>query len=174
MGVSTIPVREAFKRLTAQNVLTVVSGRSIGIPPFTVDRLHDLRNVRVEVEGLAAEWAVDHVTKDGLATLERGLEEMVAAVSDGDLKGFHRSNRAFHFELYRAAGSPVLFNIIENLWLQISPFFSLLHESGNPKSANKQHELVIKAIKKRDKTAARTAIRADIDAAYQILQSLLP
>src|SRR4051812_10868239 len=55
--VSTMPVREALKRLTAANALTVVSGRSIGIPPLTLDRLTDLRNVRVEIEGTAAAWA---------------------------------------------------------------------------------------------------------------------
>jgi DNA-binding transcriptional MocR family regulator len=45
-GVSAMPVREALKRLTASNALTVVSGRSIGVPPITLERFRDLRNVR--------------------------------------------------------------------------------------------------------------------------------
>src|ERR1700740_3238931 len=44
-GVSAMPVREALKRLTASNALTVVSGRSIGVPPITLERFTDLRNV---------------------------------------------------------------------------------------------------------------------------------
>ena len=56
-GVSTMPVREALKRLTAANALTVVSGRSMGIPPLNLDRLTDLRNVRLELEGVAVAWA---------------------------------------------------------------------------------------------------------------------
>ena len=173
LGVSAMPVREALKRLTAANALTVVYGRSIGIPPLTVDRLKDLRNVRIEIEGLATEWAVDHFTPVGIAVLDEQYEKMKEAIAAKNAKGFLRSNRAFHFEIYRTAGSPVALRIIENLWLQISPYFSLLHESGNPKTANKHHAVMIKAIRKRDKAAARAASRADIDSAYKVLLTLL-
>ena len=52
-GVSAMPVREALRRLTAANALTVVSGRSIGIPRLSRAKLTDLRNVRIEIEALA-------------------------------------------------------------------------------------------------------------------------
>ncbi|HVI80778.1 MAG TPA: GntR family transcriptional regulator, partial [Candidatus Acidoferrum sp.] len=55
-GVSAMPVREALHRLVAEKALTVVAGRSVGIPPVTVERLEDLQRVRVEIEGAAAEW----------------------------------------------------------------------------------------------------------------------
>src|SRR5260221_7819583 len=70
-GVSTMPVREALQRLTAAKALTVISGRSIGIPRLTAERLLDLRRVRLEVESLAAEWAVEHTTPDLIQALER-------------------------------------------------------------------------------------------------------
>src|SRR3978361_2237694 len=38
-GVSAMPVREAILRLTAEKALTVVAGRSRGIPPLTRERL---------------------------------------------------------------------------------------------------------------------------------------
>ena len=56
-GVSAMPVREALHRLSAAQALTVVAGRSVGIPALTVERLEDLRRVRGEIEGLAAAWA---------------------------------------------------------------------------------------------------------------------
>lgn len=173
LGVSTMPVREAFKRLTAANALTVVSGRSIGVPPLTASRLTDLRNVRIELEGLAAAWAIGKFTAEGIARLEVEQEKMKIAAADRDVKGFLRSNRAFHFEVYRTAGSPVALSLIENLWLQISPFFNLLQESGNPKAANTQHDALIKAVKSGDTDAARAAIRADIDGSYRVLIDLL-
>lgn len=173
LGVSTMPVREAFKRLTAANALTIVSGRSIGIPPLTVARLQDLRNVRIEVESLAAEWAVENFTEDRIASLEAQHERMKNAIPVRDVKAFLGANRSFHFEIYRTAGSPVIMSIIENLWLQISPYFSLLHESSNPTNANKQHELIVAAIRSRDKQAVVAAIRADIQGAYEVLLDLL-
>src|SRR5689334_24973284 len=53
-GVSAMPVREALQRLTTAKALTVISGRSIGIPKLSLDLLTDLRRVRLEVETLAA------------------------------------------------------------------------------------------------------------------------
>ena len=37
-GVSAMPVREALHRLVAEKALTVVAGRSVGIPPLNIDR----------------------------------------------------------------------------------------------------------------------------------------
>ena len=69
-GVSHMPVREALKRLTAANALTVVSGRSIGIPSLSRSALTDLRNVRLELESLAAVWAARRITDEELANLD--------------------------------------------------------------------------------------------------------
>jgi DNA-binding GntR family transcriptional regulator len=41
-GVSAMPVREALQRLTAEKALTIVSGRSVGIPELQASRLRDL------------------------------------------------------------------------------------------------------------------------------------
>lgn len=46
-----MPVREALHRLVAEKALTVVAGRSVGIPPLSIERLKDLKRVRVEIEG---------------------------------------------------------------------------------------------------------------------------
>lgn len=172
-GVSAMPVREALKRLTAANALTVVSGRSIGIPPLSAGRLGDLRRVRIEVESIAAEWAAEKIDADSIATLDSLLKDMKRATKTGDVKGYLHGNRAFHFEVYRAAGSETLLAIIENLWLQISPYFNLLHGSGNYAAANEQHEAILDAIRAGDKSALKAAVRADIDGAYGVLMALL-
>ena len=66
-GVSAMPVREAILRLTAERALTVVTGRSLGIPPLTRDRLADLTRTRLAIEALAVSWAVPHIDADLLA-----------------------------------------------------------------------------------------------------------
>ena len=66
-GVSAMPVREALQRLTAARVLTVISSRSIGVPPLSEERLLDLRRVRLEVELIAALWATPNI---GAAEIE--------------------------------------------------------------------------------------------------------
>jgi DNA-binding GntR family transcriptional regulator len=172
-GVSAMPVREALQRLTAARVLTVISGRSIGIPPLTAERMLDLRKVRLEVEALAAHWAAPLVAEEQLRRLDEILMRLEEAVRGGDRKAYVRLNRAFHFGIYAAAGSDVLLAIIENLWLQISPYFHLLHASGNYPQANAQHQMMLEGLKVRDGAAVRRALRNDIEEASRILAGLL-
>src|SRR5690242_12446825 len=68
-GVSAMPVREALQRLTGERALTVISGRSVGIPQLAAERLQDLTNVRMALEGTAAEWAAARIGADDLLKL---------------------------------------------------------------------------------------------------------
>jgi len=172
-GVSAMPVREALHRLTAAKALTVVSGRSIGIPPLSAARLLDLKQVRIEVEGLAGAWAAGHATPSAIAELEGALATLSEAANKGDVRAYLRANRRFHFTIYRSAGSDVLIAIIESLWLQISPFFHLLHASGNYAVSNREHTQMLRALRKGDPGKLRESIIADIEAAASVLRAQL-
>jgi DNA-binding GntR family transcriptional regulator len=172
-GISAMPVREALQRLTAARVLTVISGRSIGVPPLSQERLFDLRRVRLEVESLAAVWAIPSLGDSEFKHLEECVAAMDDAVRRGENKQYLRWNRAFHFGIYNAAGSEALLAIIETLWLQISPYFHLLRASGNYPKANRQHELMLAALRARDEGAVSRALRDDIESAYRVLASLI-
>jgi DNA-binding GntR family transcriptional regulator len=172
-GVSQMPVREALRRLTAENALTVVSGRSIGIPLLNRDRLTDLKNVRIEIEQIAAAWAVERITPPELEALRRHLEDLTSANGSGDVKTYLRANHNFHFCIYRAARSQTLLHIIENLWLQISPYFNLLHGSGNYSAANEQHLGMYEALRRRDAATVQRGLREDIEAAYRLLITMV-
>ncbi|MDQ0393956.1 GntR family transcriptional regulator [Labrys monachus] len=172
-GVSAMPVREALQRLTAAKALTVISGRSIGIPRLSKERLGDLRRVRLEVEGLAGAWAAGRAGRQDLDDLERELQALASAAAAGDIKGYVRANRQFHFAIYRMAGSDVLLGIIESLWLQISPYFHLLHASGNYAVSNREHAEMFRAMQNGDAARLRASIVADIEAAATVLQGCL-
>src|SRR5579863_7780228 len=70
-GVSAMPVREALKRLTAAGALSPMSGRSIGVPHLSLERLADLRRVRLSIEGMATEWAAKSMEPSELDRLEQ-------------------------------------------------------------------------------------------------------
>ena len=170
-GVSPMPVREALRRLTAANALTVVSGRSIGIPALSRERLTDLHNVRFEIEAIAAGWASQNRSDADLAIFARDLDSLERANGADDVKAYLRANYTFHFAIYRAAGSETLLKIIKDLWLQISPYFNMLH--GSYSTANTYHQQMFAALRDRDERAVQAAVRGDIDAAFDVLIDLL-
>ena len=89
------------------------------------------------------------------------------------MRSFLRANHALHFAIYRAARSETLLTIIENLWLQISPYFNLLRGSGNYEVSNNHHQVMVDGLKARNEKQVSDAVRADIDAAYQVLLELV-
>lgn len=173
-GVSAMPVREAILRLTAEKALTVVAGRSLGIPPLSRDRLADLTRTRLEIEALAVTWAVPNITRPIVAHLERLIEEMDNIKPDREArKVYLRSNREFHFTIYQASGSETVIGIIESLWLQVSPYFNLLQDRGNFVVSNRHHRRLADALAAGDAEAVRSAVQADIRDAASILGSVI-
>lgn len=173
LDVSPMPVREAISRLMALGALTVVSGRSIGVPRLGLQELADLRRVRSEVEASAVRWAVQQRDAAFLAKLEEILCSMEAAEKAGQVREFIHANYDFHFAIYHQAGSPLLLEIIGNIWLRINPQFHLLQRHGHYRVSNRQHRALFDAISAGDEDAAVAALREDIGSAYEVILATL-
>jgi DNA-binding GntR family transcriptional regulator len=172
-AVSHMPVREALRRLIAERALVVVSGRSVGLPALSTEGLEDLRRVRIEIEGLATEWATNRLADADHDRFDELVATMTRADAENDVTAYLHANRDFHFAIYRAAGSETLLSMIESLWLQISPYFNLLHASGDYERANREHGTIAAALRRGDAKGARKAVRADIDGAAATLRQIL-
>lgn len=168
-GVSPMPVRDAITRLTAAGALTVVSGRSIGVPQLDKAVFTDLRNVRLELETLCLRWAIENTSEDFKRDLKEKLGIMIAAERAGEVKGFIHANYDFHFAIYRQAGSDTLLEIISNIWLRINPHFHVLQTYGHYKISNKQHQEIVDGICNNDTARAITALKDDINSAYDTM-----
>jgi DNA-binding GntR family transcriptional regulator len=173
LDVSPMPVREAISRLMALGALTIVSGRSIGVPRLGSQELGDLRKVRLEVEATAVRWAVAGCDAAFLGRLEQILCSMEVAEKAGQVRDFIHGNYDFHFAIYRQAGSPLLLEIIGNIWLRINPQFHLLQRHGHYRVSNRQHRAMFDAIRAGDAEGAAAALREDIDSAYEVILATL-
>lgn len=58
LGSSPMPVREALQRLSAENAFEVTETSRLRVRMMTVERLREIRDARVALEGLLAEKAV--------------------------------------------------------------------------------------------------------------------
>ncbi|MEM9913254.1 MAG: GntR family transcriptional regulator [Pseudomonadota bacterium] len=168
-GVSAMPVREALTRLAAVGVMANVSGRSVGVPMMTREELSDLRDVRLEIETKAVEWAVKNQTPEFVNELEVMLADLLQAEKVRDVRGFIKNNYAFHFRLYQQANSPVLMDIINTLWLRVSPHLYHADQRSRHRISNDNHKLIIDAVRGRDVETAQKALIADVTGSYDDL-----
>jgi DNA-binding GntR family transcriptional regulator len=173
-GTSAMPVREALRRLVAEQALEILPNRSVIVPRMTRARLEDLRRVRVAIEGMAAEQAAAHITAEELDKLQALLDEMRAKVKEGGAHGYLSQNQDFHFTIYAAARSAVLLPIIESLWLQIGPVLTVISADLKLSAifAEKHHTKALTALRRGNGASARAAIAGDISEAADYLLKL--
>ncbi|HTE38946.1 MAG TPA: GntR family transcriptional regulator [Reyranella sp.] len=173
LGVSLTPVREAIRRLVAEGAFEMRPSRSVRVPLMTRDRILELRDIRLAVEGLAAEKAAAVATREQAAQLRRIANELLAARSRGDTAADRAKIREFHFALYAIAGQPTLLRVIEGLWLQTGPYMNLLYPDfiASPRGPERRLR-IIKALQAHDAVAARRDIEGDISDALSYVASL--
>jgi len=171
-GISATPVREALQRLVAERLLEMMPNRSIVVPGLSSDKFVELVRIRTALEGLAAELAASNFKASHIARLKVLLIEIDEAIQERDNKAYVDLNQRFHFSIYERAESPHLLRLIQDLWVQVGPFFNgLFDDESYITHANDQHVRIIEALEKNDKTAVREFIVRDITTAAD---SLLP
>ncbi|MDG1458359.1 MAG: GntR family transcriptional regulator [Pseudoprimorskyibacter sp.] len=168
-NVSAMPVREALTRLVAIGVVANVSGRSVGVPVLGYEELTDLRDVRLEIETLAVRWAVRNRDEAFVADLVDLLDRLEKTERSGDVSGYIKTNYEFHLRLYQQSHSPVLSDIIDTLWLRVSPHLYQLDRESQYKVSNSHHRKIVQSVRDGDEKAASEALFEDITDAYDVL-----
>ncbi len=174
LGVGQMPVRAALQRLAAEGALVNVPNAGVVVPRLSVAEFDDLLQMRMLLEGEAAERGSLRLSTRDRGQLRSLCQAMAAALARGDAPGYLVPNEDFHLLLYRAAGSPTLLGLIDTLWLKAGPVSNQLFD--NPDAAgmlNAAHEALLKALAKGDSAGVRRAVERDIFVAGQFLRERL-
>lgn len=175
LGVSVMPVREAVSRLVAGGALEVRPNRAVAVPLMTRAGFRDLTETRIFNEARAARLAAQRMSVaelDQLRVLERAFRDSLASTDGRDAV---RANKALHFHIYDCAGSPMLRELIEVMWLRAGPVINLdlTHMSRRSRNAASvhHHAILVEAIARRDEEAAAAAMADDIGSAADFILS---
>jgi DNA-binding GntR family transcriptional regulator len=169
LGTSAMPVREAVNRLIAEKALQLLPSRQIIVPRMTRAKFAELSSLRQTLEGLAAKAACKHIGEAQIRELEALNESLIEAIADDDTINTLELNKSFHFALYSAGRSEILLPLIEGLWMQAGPFLHLSLSQQKWHWTNKQHLVILDALRRGDRAAVVTAIRRDIRDTAELL-----
>ena len=162
MRVSETPVREAVMQLVRERALVLQTSRSLTVPRLSVGQYLELRQIRLELEGLAAAEAASHVTARDIAALKKLHAALLKAELSGHAAEAVRLNWHFHARIYQCAAMPELFNIIQGLWLRTGPLLTYLYPHAPPTYPGRHRHLdVIDRLNAGDGAGVRAAIQAD-------------
>ncbi len=179
-GTSHMPVREALRRLVAENGLEIAHNGSARVPAVSRQRLDDLCQVRSNLEGMATSLAALRMSKAQIAHSLTLAKEHEALGRDGHVRQMLRKNQEFHFSIYDQSGSEVLPQMIETLWLRYGPYLRLLSnlveqqlDAGVIHPYSTYHYEMIDAFEARDGEKAGKLMVKDIEATQVLLHQML-
>ena len=124
----------------------------LGITETYIKEHYQLRAI---LESAAASLAAEPETD--ISEIESVYEEAEEALKEGNLKQYTDLNRAFHHEIWSAAGNQKMKNMISELWNGLS-MGSMVSEEDYAKVSIKEHERIWRAIKAHDQKEAQKAM----------------
>ena len=136
LKMSKTPVRDALARLRTEGFVETFPRRGYRIVPMTLADMNELFDVRIILEGGAAELAAERITNaeldelDRLADITYDLEETLS------LDQFVLANRRFHSAIARAAGRERLLTLVSRNLDELERFFYLGARCARRESRN--------------------------------------
>jgi len=168
-AMSSTPIRDAIRQLSAENAIEFAPNRHIRVPTLSGDQLRELRDIRVALEGMAAERAAAASDDAAIRELRRLDSRIVAARDAGNIPACVERIQELHFFVYRLSGMSHLIGLIEGLWLRSAPYVPLLFPAYSMRERGNLRGLVIDALEARDGASARRFLEADICGAMNFI-----
>ncbi|HEY6100193.1 MAG TPA: FadR/GntR family transcriptional regulator [Anaeromyxobacter sp.] len=182
-GIGRSSVRDAIRILEVRGVVKPRQGGGTVVQAFSSDVLvaelastlvrkralvQELMEVRCMIEPPLAARAAAHASSGQIEHLEEILRRQRDKVSRGEMAVEEDSQ--FHSEIARAAGNPVMLAVLDTLVsLLTETRRRFLHDEERARTSLTGHRLVLRAIRRREPSAAEAAMRKHIRSVEAII-----
>mgnify|MGYP003115247057 CR=1 FL=1 len=170
LGVSRTPLREALNRLVSEGLLTFRARHGYYVPPLTLEGFEAEYGIRpildvaaLELQGLPAPETIE--------TLKALNRDFLAARTTAQRIDI---DDAFHIELIKDCGNPVLLTMIRQQMVRTRRFeFAYLREQTHTSKAADEHAAIMAALDAGDLNAACAALRTNLTSGLDPLRDWL-
>jgi len=168
-GVSRIPVREAFRTLAAEGLVTFHQRRGAIVTELRRADVEEILSIRAVLEGMAVRAAAERVTPEELECIRRSLEDLNAARDTPER--YFQLNYAFHASILDAAHRPHTAALVKKLRNTIETVTrKYLDPVGRVEIVHKDHSAIFEALSRHDAEAAE---RLCIEHTRHVLEGIL-
>lgn len=162
IGMSRMPVREAFRRLAADGLVTLRPNRGCVVAGLTLDELNEAFEIRSVLEGLAVRLIMPQLTSEHFEELDRLLARM-ERVGEAGSSDWVLRHQEFHAYIYSLSGRPKLVRQIASLHVAIEPYMRIWFDYvDKPLSAREEHQRLIDVLKSGDVVEAEKVMQEHV------------
>ncbi|KFE51741.1 GntR family transcriptional regulator [Pseudomonas syringae] len=158
LGVSRPSVREALRQLQSEGLIVQTASRGVKIPWLSSKEIEEIYQVRIALEGLAAELFADRATDEQIGDLEKALEEIEHAREyPEDHRRFRLAKTTFYEILFAGADNATAARALRTYHLRLALIWGATPRAQDIEARKAEMRSIIDAIKKRDAVQARHA-----------------
>ncbi|HCC78270.1 MAG: hypothetical protein A2X25_01100 [Chloroflexi bacterium GWB2_49_20] len=157
-GVSRIPVREAFRTLAAEGLVTFEQRRGVIVTELTRADVEEIMTVRAVLEGMACRAAAERATPEQLDEIHLGLRKLEEARKEPEQ--YYHLNSAFHAAILNASNQPhtaALVMKFRNMMETVARQY--LDPVGRVEIVHEDHRAIYEALVRHDADEAEKLIK---------------
>jgi DNA-binding GntR family transcriptional regulator len=158
MGVSRMPIREAFRKLESEGLILLEPHKGAVVKSININDIEEIYALRSELEKMAVYQSVELLTQEDIAQLSSLVDQMENA-EDADT--FVQDNIDFHRLLVKRCRWERLNSFIGTLWNGLPQQTPHLL-SGQIETSNTEHRKILEAVLKKDKETAAKLVSEHI------------
>lgn len=167
-GVSTIPLREALRRLQSDGLVEVVRNVGARVAVFDDEQVEHTLQILARLEGYATAIAAPAMSAGDVAASRKINDRMAEALEEFDPAAFTALNREFHFSIYEHCPDGHLRSLLEAEWTRLDHMrrSAFAYAPGRARRSVAEHERILTLIsEKADAAEIERAARAHKNAA---------
>jgi DNA-binding GntR family transcriptional regulator len=166
LGISTTPLREALRRLSAEGLVELQSHRDARVTELSAEEARDLVEIRLALDPVAASLAAQRRTRDDIAELRASALGLVSLPNDPAVSQLI-AHRRFHRAIYLAAHNEILAATLDGLWDKADRYRFVGLQIPRDQAAEREqraaeHQLLLESIIAGDSDVAAETMRRHI------------
>lgn len=163
LGLGRTPVHQAVHRLSLEGLIEIIPRKGLIVRPDSMNEVVHLLEARWALEPSIAALAAERATPQQIEQLQALIGNQEAMAGRGDRTTFMDADRSFHRIIANAADNPVLADLIRPLHERSARLWHLqLIHADDLERTKREHEAIVDAIVRGDKTAAAKAMQQHI------------
>lgn len=174
LNISRTPLREAFKVLAAERLITLTPNRGAVVTKLSFKDVDDAMKLMAHLEGFAGKLLCESISQRQIDNLHEMHDRMVQLYREENHLDYFKVNQQIHLVLMEAADNEILLQT----YLDVSARFKRFRYAGNRAKprwdrAVKEHEQILINVEARDSELLECLLRTHVRNGWAVAREMI-